>query len=250
MRVPALVLLGAAVACATTPPEIGEPGAKVSDSTAEASYQAALNRVTQHREVYSELDTKFFCAATYQSADFREARVRRQATFQMWPGDEARPDDRPRAGRGRPDVRGRPRHPPGGPALRRLRHPEQHVAAEPGDRSGRGDPQRHPPHRPGHRGHARLLPVHGRLLGRLRRPVSTRGGRQAAGRPGHPGADLSPGLGTGADRDELPAGARAASGPSAGADGGRTAKLPPPAELRALRQYTRRRITPHPAPAR
>lgn len=88
MRVPALVLLGAAVACATTPPEIGEPGAKVSDPTAEASYQAALGRVTQHREVYSELDTRFFCAATYQSADFREARVRRQASFQLWPGEK------------------------------------------------------------------------------------------------------------------------------------------------------------------
>ncbi len=88
MRLPALVLLGAAAACATTPPEIGEPGSKVSDSQAEASYQAALARVTQHREVYSELDTKFFCAATYQSADFREARIRRQATFQMWPGEK------------------------------------------------------------------------------------------------------------------------------------------------------------------
>lgn len=88
MRIPALVLLGAAAACAATPPEIGEPGAKVSDPKAEDSYQAALARVTQHREVYSALDTKFFCAGTYQSADFREARVRRQATFQMWPGEK------------------------------------------------------------------------------------------------------------------------------------------------------------------
>jgi hypothetical protein len=88
VRVPALVLLGAAAACATTPPEIGEPGAKVSDPKAEASYQEALARVTQHREVYSALDTKFFCAATYQSADFREARVRRQAMFQLWPGEK------------------------------------------------------------------------------------------------------------------------------------------------------------------
>ncbi len=88
MRLPALVLLGAVAACATTPPEIGEPGAKVSDSQAEASYQATLALVTQHREVYSELDTKFFCAGTYQSADFREARVRRQAMFQMWPAEK------------------------------------------------------------------------------------------------------------------------------------------------------------------
>ena len=43
--------------------------------------------MTQHREVYSEL-TPVLCAATYQSADFREARVRRQAMFQLWPGEK------------------------------------------------------------------------------------------------------------------------------------------------------------------
>jgi hypothetical protein len=80
-----LVLLGSLAACATTPPEFGEAGGEYRDPTAEAKYQATLAKVTQHREVYAELDTKFFCAATYQSVDFREARVRRQATFQMWP---------------------------------------------------------------------------------------------------------------------------------------------------------------------
>jgi len=84
VRVAALVLLGA-LGCATTPPEIGEPGAQLADSKAEAAYRESLERVTQHREVYSGLDTKFFSAATYQSADFREARVRRLASFQMWP---------------------------------------------------------------------------------------------------------------------------------------------------------------------
>ena len=79
-----LILLGS-LGCAATPPEIGEPGGEVRDPAAEAKYQATLAKVTQHREVYVELDTKFFCAATYQSVDFREARIRRQATFEMWP---------------------------------------------------------------------------------------------------------------------------------------------------------------------
>ncbi|HEY3587984.1 MAG TPA: hypothetical protein VGK85_12565, partial [Myxococcaceae bacterium] len=49
------------------------------------SYQAALSRVTEHREVYTGIDTQLFTAATYQSVDFREARTRRQAMFQTWP---------------------------------------------------------------------------------------------------------------------------------------------------------------------
>jgi len=88
VRAPVFLLLGVAAACATTPPEIGEPGASVADSGQEASYKAALAKVSQHREVYSELDTRFFTAATYQSAEFREARVRRQASFQLWPAEK------------------------------------------------------------------------------------------------------------------------------------------------------------------
>jgi len=83
-RAPLLLLLGVA-GCAAGPPTIGEPGAELPDARAEASYQAALDRVTEHREIYSGLDTKLFCAATYQSPEFREARVRRQAQFQTWP---------------------------------------------------------------------------------------------------------------------------------------------------------------------
>ena len=67
------------------PPSIGEPGAQVPDRRAEASYQAALSKVTEHREVYTGIDTQLFTAATYQSVDFREARTRRQAMFQTWP---------------------------------------------------------------------------------------------------------------------------------------------------------------------
>jgi hypothetical protein len=85
VRHAALVLALAAVGCAGAPPAIGEPGAELPDPKAEAQYQAALRKVTQHREVYSGIDTQLFTAATYQSADFREARVRRQAAFQTWP---------------------------------------------------------------------------------------------------------------------------------------------------------------------
>jgi hypothetical protein len=85
VRVAPLLLAVAAAGCATVPPAIGEPGARVPDRKAEASYQEALSRVTEHREVYSGIDTQLFCAATYQSPEFREARVRRQALFQTWP---------------------------------------------------------------------------------------------------------------------------------------------------------------------
>jgi hypothetical protein len=85
VRVAALLLVVGAAGCAAVPPAIGEPGAQVPDRKAEASYQAALARFTEHREVYSGIDTQLFTAATYQSADFRDARVRRQALFQTWP---------------------------------------------------------------------------------------------------------------------------------------------------------------------
>ena len=85
MRVAALLLAVGASGCAAVPPSVGEPGARVPDPSAEASYQAALSRVTEHREVYTGIDTQLFTAATYQSVDFREARTRRQAMFQTWP---------------------------------------------------------------------------------------------------------------------------------------------------------------------
>jgi hypothetical protein len=91
VRTAALVLVVGAAACAGAPPAIGEPGAQVPDRAAEASYQAALSRATEHREVYTGIDTQLFTAATYQSPDFREARTRRQAMFQTWP--QAKLDD-------------------------------------------------------------------------------------------------------------------------------------------------------------
>ena len=91
MRLAALLLLVGAGGCAAVPPAIGEPGAEAPDPKAEARYQAVLARATEHREVYSGIDTQLFCAATYQSPEFREARVRRQALFQTWP--EAKLDE-------------------------------------------------------------------------------------------------------------------------------------------------------------
>jgi hypothetical protein len=85
VRRAALALALAAVGCAGAPPAIGEPGAQLPDRQAEARYQAALRKVTENREVYRGIDTQLFTAATYQSPDFREERVRRQAAFQTWP---------------------------------------------------------------------------------------------------------------------------------------------------------------------
>ena len=51
----------------------------------EAAYRAVLARFTDHREVYAGVETQLFTGATYQSAAFREARVRRKAAFQLWP---------------------------------------------------------------------------------------------------------------------------------------------------------------------
>ncbi len=88
MRAAGLLLLLGTAGCAMTPPAIGEPGAELADPKAEASYRTALARATEHREVYEGLDTKLYCAATYQSPEFREARVRRQAQFQTWPAEK------------------------------------------------------------------------------------------------------------------------------------------------------------------
>jgi hypothetical protein len=83
-----MLCLLAASACAFTPPRVGESGPEVADPKAEEAYRAVLDRFSDHREVYSGLDTEIFAAATYQSLAFRDARVRRKATFQVWPQDK------------------------------------------------------------------------------------------------------------------------------------------------------------------
>lgn len=74
--------------CAFTPPQVGESGPEVADPKTEEAYRAVLDRFSDHREVYSGLDTEIFAAATYQSLAFRDARVRRKGTFQVWPQDK------------------------------------------------------------------------------------------------------------------------------------------------------------------
>jgi len=109
VRARALLLLLGGAGCSWTPPSIGDPGAEVADPRAEASYRAALEKATQHREVYSALDTQLYCAATYQSPEFREARVRRQALFQTWPQaklDQALASERAEATQGHDVVLG------------------------------------------------------------------------------------------------------------------------------------------------
>jgi hypothetical protein len=64
---------------------VGDPGPEVPDSKEEAAYRALLARFTDRREVYAGVETQLFTGATYQSAVFREARVRRKAAFQLWP---------------------------------------------------------------------------------------------------------------------------------------------------------------------
>jgi hypothetical protein len=74
-----------ALGCAMTPPQIGQPGPELPDAQAESAYRAVMERFTDHREVYSGVETQLFTGATYQSLAFREARVRRKASFQLWP---------------------------------------------------------------------------------------------------------------------------------------------------------------------
>ena len=76
--------------CANVPPpQIGERGPAVDDSEAEREYQDLLTKFTARQELYASAgqgaDTRMFCAATYQSARFRDARVKRVGLFRAQP---------------------------------------------------------------------------------------------------------------------------------------------------------------------
>ena len=77
-----------ALGCAMTPPQVGQPGPELPDLQAESAYQAVMKRFSDHREIYSGVETRIFAGATYQSVAFRDARVRRKATFQLWPAGQ------------------------------------------------------------------------------------------------------------------------------------------------------------------
>jgi len=68
--------------CVMHPPSVGERGPQASNEAAEAAYEATIAKFTERGESYNQLDDRIFCAATYQSWAFREARVQRLASFQ------------------------------------------------------------------------------------------------------------------------------------------------------------------------
>ncbi len=71
-----------AAGCVMHPPVVGERGPKARSDAAETAYQVTISKYSDRGEAYDQLDTRVFCAATYQSWVFREARVQRLASFQ------------------------------------------------------------------------------------------------------------------------------------------------------------------------
>lgn len=76
-----------AAGCVAKVPKVGEMPRTLPDGAAESAYQEVLGRYTARNEIYQLFDTRLFAAATYQSAAFREARVRREAAFKAIPTD-------------------------------------------------------------------------------------------------------------------------------------------------------------------
>lgn len=79
------VLLGLLGGCTTTPPTIGDPAPQLTDRRSEQAYQESLDRYSDRAEIYDGFDTRLFAGATFQTAAFREARVKRLAEFQSLP---------------------------------------------------------------------------------------------------------------------------------------------------------------------
>jgi hypothetical protein len=87
MRAPlrlALALLALA-GCARVPPTVGDPAPTLRDVDAERAYTQTLERYSDRGEIYAIFDTRLFAGATLQTLAFREARVRRQAAFEVLP---------------------------------------------------------------------------------------------------------------------------------------------------------------------
>lgn len=88
-----LAALVAVSLCACSPrswkvPRVGDQPPRYVNDAAEREYQAVVARYSDHRELYDRFDTRFFCAATFQSVPFRVARVRRAADFRRLPAAE------------------------------------------------------------------------------------------------------------------------------------------------------------------
>jgi hypothetical protein len=80
----ALALLALA-GCTRVPPTIGDPAPTLRDVEAERAYTQTLERYSDRGEIYALFDTRLFAGATLQTLPFREARVRRQAAFELLP---------------------------------------------------------------------------------------------------------------------------------------------------------------------
>lgn len=94
MSARALAAAAAASLCACAPatswkvPRVGDRPPVAAVDAQERDYQQVVARYSAHQELYDRLDTRYFCAATFQSVPFREARVRRAAEFRRLPAAE------------------------------------------------------------------------------------------------------------------------------------------------------------------
>jgi hypothetical protein len=68
-------------------PRIGEPAPVNDDDAREAAWQETLTKYSDRAQIYDGLDTRLFCAGTWQSPFFADARVTRLAEFQRVPPD-------------------------------------------------------------------------------------------------------------------------------------------------------------------
>ncbi|MDY7229463.1 hypothetical protein [Hyalangium rubrum] len=82
---PVAALLGVLAGCTNTPPTIGDPAPQLTDRRAEKVYQDIFERYSDRGEIYDGFDTRLFAGASFQTVAFREARVQRQAQFQLLP---------------------------------------------------------------------------------------------------------------------------------------------------------------------
>ncbi len=80
----ALALLALA-GCAQVPPSVGGPPPTLRDLDAERAYRETLERYSDRGEIYALFDTRLFAGATLQTLAFREARLKRQAAFELLP---------------------------------------------------------------------------------------------------------------------------------------------------------------------
>lgn len=88
MRWAPLLLVIAACSTARFARVGGDPPPADADPALESAYQQTLERATRSQGIYDNLDTKLFVYATFESAPFMEARVKRFARFRALPAEE------------------------------------------------------------------------------------------------------------------------------------------------------------------